>query len=501
MTDTTMMPRARATRRGWGRRLTALVASLALGGCNLSDLVEAELPPNTINPGALQTEEGALALYRGTLAFFRRAHGGANGSYVINSGRLTDELTTGVYVTTFVPTLTPGTLTEVDARDVPEDQTLRSKTLEKVYRDLNLGRNQAVDALYYLRNYAPYQPKDLQGHLYAIRGYSLILLADLYCSGIPLTEYRSPGGFAYKPGSPTEVVYEQAVAQFDSALASIPDSARYRNLAKIGKARALLNLGRQAEAAAAVADVPTSYRYENLYAMDYDGSFANNWTWGVRNTFFSGEDELGLIGDREGGNGLPFVSAKDPRVPLVVAPLQNTSYPNSRYLLPAWMFPNDAVWKGTSPEPKNGEDILLASGIEARLIEAEAAAAAGNSSFLTILNALRTTCTAASSCATPAPAGSGNVAGLAPLEDPGTRDARIKLVMDERAYWLFLTGQRQGDLRRLVRVYGRPQETVYPTGAFPAGVKQAYGTFTNLPVPHTEKAINPQYKGCIDRDA
>jgi len=52
-------------------------------------------------------------------------------------------------------------------------------------------------------------------------------------------------------------------------------------------------------------------------------------------------------------------------------------------------------------------------------------------------------------------AGSGGVAELAALTDPGTAEARVDLLFRERAFWFFLTGHRQGDLRRLIRQYGR----------------------------------------------
>lgn len=472
---------------------------LAVSACSFSDLVSSDLPPTTVDPDALRSEEGALALYRGSLWAFRRGFGGANRAYIIVAGRITDELTTGAYIGSSVPLLQAGTYNELDSRDIPEDQLLRSSTVEAWYRDLHLARNQAVDAIHYLRSYAPFVPEDLVGHMFAIRGYSLIHLADALCSGIPLTDYRSPGGFDYKAGSTTEEVYTLAVAQFDSALANSPDSVRYQHFAKVGKARALLNLGRFAEAAAAVADVPTSFVYRSLYALDFDGSFSNNWAWGIRNTQ-DPESSFGTIGNNEGGNGLPFVTSNDPRVPLILAPFQSTTYPNTRFRLPAWMFPNDAIWRGTSTEPKNAADIVLSSGIEARLTEAEVAAAANDASFLNILNTLRTTCTV-TPCATPAPAGSGGVAGLPPLADPGTRDARIELVMDERAYWMFLTAHRQGDLRRMIRVHGRLEDDVYPTGAYPMGAAQAYGNQVTIPVPYSEQQINPMYKGCINRNA
>jgi hypothetical protein len=54
------------------------------------------------------------------------------------------------------------------------------------------------------------------------------------------------------------------------------------------------------------------------------------------------------------------------------------------------------------------------------------------------------------------------------------------------------------DLRRLIRQYGRTQDQVFPTGVyFKGGV---YGADVNFAVPDAE-LINPNFKGCFDRDA
>jgi hypothetical protein len=94
---------------------------------------------------------------------------------------------------------------------------------------------------------------------------------------------------------------------------------------------------------------------------------------------------------------------------------------------------------------------------------------------------------------------------LVPLKDPGTARARISLLFAERGYWLFLTGQRQGDLRRLVREYHRPQQQVYPSGPYivpgsVVGQVGKYGTAMNIPIPPKERA-NPNFHGCLDRGA
>ena len=126
----------------------------------------------------------------------------------------------------------------------------------------------------------------------------------------------------------------------------------------------------------------------------------------------------------------------------------------------------------------NIDPVPAATGIEARLIEAEAALKAGDATtWLAKLNAARAT-----------------RPGLAPLTDPGTADARLNLTFSERGFWMFSTGHRLGDMRRLVRNYGRGKETVFPTGSFlPKGGD--YGTDTALPIPFNE-TNNTNYTGC-----
>ena len=125
--------------------------------------------------------------------------------------------------------------------------------------------------------------------------------------------------------------------------------------------------------------------------------------------------------------------------------------------------------------------------MEARLIEAEAALAAGNTVlFLQKLNEARASRT-----------------GLAPLTLPATTAAQVDLLFRERGFWMYGTGHRLGDLRRLVRQYRRGAETVFPTGAYHKGGGQ-YGPRVNLPVPFDENN-NPAFAKaggqCIDDNA
>ena len=66
----------------------------------------------------------------------------------------------------------------------------------------------------------------------------------------------------------------------------------------------------------------------------------------------------------------------------------------------------------------------------------------------------------------------------------------------ERAFWMFGTGHRLGDMRRLLRQYNRSAEQVYPTGAWFKGGN--FGDAIQMPVP-VEEQNNPRFVACTDR--
>jgi starch-binding outer membrane protein, SusD/RagB family len=76
----------------------------------------------------------------------------------------------------------------------------------------------------------------------------------------------------------------------------------------------------------------------------------------------------------------------------------------------------------------------------------------------------------------------------------------VMLFFREKAFWQFGRGNRLGDLRRLVRVYGKGTEDVMPTGRFHKAGGASYGVDITLPITDNEKQ-NPNFKGCIDRKA
>jgi hypothetical protein len=264
----------------------------------------------------------------------------------------------------------------------------------------------------------------------------------------------------------TDSLLRRAVGSFDSALVYAADSARVLNYVRVGRARALLNLGRFVDAAAAVNGVPTAYVFnaELTAAVAAQG----NSVWQNNSLRTSS------VSNREGTNGLDFVAAGDPRVPTQPLGLgtdgQTQTHLFTRY-------------------NSLGSPIPVATGIEARLIEAEAALQANRNDtsptgtgWLGLLNALRAT------AITPA---------MAPLVDPGTFDARVDLLFRERAFWMFATGHRMGDLRRLLRQYARTEARTWPTGPYKAGVN--YGTDVVFILTLSEQS-NPAGRQCLNRN-
>jgi hypothetical protein len=83
---------------------------------------------------------------------------------------------------------------------------------------------------------------------------------------------------------------------------------------------------------------------------------------------------------------------------------------------------------------------------------------------------------------------------------PTTQAAAVDMLFKERAYWLYLTGHRLGDMRRLIRQYSRTAATVFPIGNVRYRPGLTYGSDVNLIIPFAERN-NPKFNGCVDRNA
>lgn len=322
------------------------------------------------------------------------------------------------------------------------------------------------------------------GELYALRSLTTSMMAEMYCNGSTFTSFDDAGNPVYDMTVYTNAqLFERAAADADSALASFAAGNTMRSLARVAKARALVNLNRQADAATVVgaggdgagsAPVPTDYVYNITYLQ---GAVYNVIPDYILNANFGLPLNATRTGTgREGINGLDY--GADPRIRRQPF-LRNGQDGNTP------IYPPGVPWSTTFNSP-----FPIASGIEARLIEAEAALKAGDASWLTIINALRARNIDLAGQAVPA--------ALAPIAMPATEAAKVDVVFEERAMWMYMTIHRWGDLRRLIRQYGRTQAQVFPTGAYFKG--GAYGSqVVAQPLPAEQN--HPAYKGCLNLDA
>ncbi|MFN9255743.1 MAG: hypothetical protein ACK6DR_09220 [Gemmatimonas sp.] len=445
------------TRWGW---LPVAAAAVTLAGCNLNSALDIT-DPDVLNVADYNSPAGANPVRLGVLQDFTQAFSGTQDGIVVMTGNMADE----IYSTdTF------------DDRLFPNHRRTNEQLAAVVgaYRALHRARVGISRAIPIVREFAPTPTANL-GELYAIRGFSENFFAEIYCSGVPFSSESEAG----EPLTTTQML-TTALSSLDSAVSLAGTDTRIRPLVQIGRARVLLNLNRPADAAAAVAGVPTNYRYQTFHSQATGRQ--ENGIWNAlsvtapRYSMYAQEANVQFLRD-----------PVDARVP--------------------WRATNrvgvSSVHRTLPDQLKYGRAgaVTLADGIEARLIELEArlrgATQADRQAVYDGLNALRAGY--ASLGLPPVPGLPTSIPALtAPV--PTAQAAAVDLLFEERALWLWLTGHRLGDLRRLVRQYGRSTESVFPTGALRAPFAGSYGTDVNFIIP-AEERNNTKFNGCIDRNA
>ncbi|HEY2377216.1 MAG TPA: hypothetical protein VGH98_14670 [Gemmatimonadaceae bacterium] len=433
-------------RAAFGATLSVAVA-FTIAACKADSLLQTE-NPDVIDPGAVNTAQGAAALYNGAIGDFALSVDGSGltGPALVEAGAwFTDEARFGG---------TPPEVKQMDLRNVREE----ADAWQEMYLDLHRAREGAERAAAALTQFNKQDPRI--GEMYAISALVHILLAEDYCSGVPFSTTQPT--LVYGQPLTTAAIFARAITRLDQAKSNANGDPTVTSLEAVLRGRTLVDQANFAAAAAAVAAVPTSFVYQTYHSVATDRE--KNYMF----TDIFNADRLS-VSDTEGQNGLNFASANDPRLPV-----QSSGLSRFDGVTPMIRF----LEYNSLSSP-----VVQASGIEARLIEAEAALAVGDATtWLAKLNVARAT-----------------VSGLAPLTDPGTATARVDLMFHERAFWLFMTGHRLGDLRRLVRQYGRGPETVFPTGAYHKD-NLMRGTDVNIIIPISERN-NPNFHGCIDRNA
>ena len=478
------------------RLVLAGAFALALSGCDTDEIVRVE-DPAQLQPGATETAAAVPALVNGAFRLFLGGYSGlGDDAFITASGVISDEFAWGDSFTT---------------RFAADRRTLQAPVLTNIsdaaYSRLHSSRVLAERALALIDRFQDDldDPEGMRSLLRTTQGYTYVTLSEGWCGGVPFSSHPpegeiDPANIEYGPAQTTAQMNEAAIGFFDQALTQDPEN----ELAMVGKGRALLNLGRYAEAEAAVAGVSNSFVFHlehstntsaqnNAVAalMDNGRYTISNLEGGLSSTGAALRPDNNTATTAPSAEGLNFRSANDPRLPYVADGRCFTTaifcYKNKNY-------------------PDFNADVPLASGVEARLIEAEAALARGDGvTMMAKLNDLRARVASILPLLYPDqeqvfPAPAAGAPTLAPLVDPVTPAARRDLLFRERAFWLYNTGHRQGDLRRLIRNYGLPQSQVFPSGPYYRG--GSFGADVAYPVPFNEEN-NPEFvrSACVTTQA
>lgn len=439
-------------------KCVALVVLLA--AC--SDIT-AKLPAGSVNPEYYKTPEAAYEMAQNVRYEFQYNLL----DYMLESGMFADEFFDNRNSAKVVGNYDK--LIILDQRYTPDDGAVNSQLATMFNEITSYSKLQRVRAIASLANRAlamhdiESYPR-LRAEMLVYEALSTVMLAELYCSGIPLSTVDFEGDYSYSGGLSTEQVYRKSELLIDTAISLVNSNDSIAFLSYLAKGRILLASGRYEEAEQLVKNIPDGFSFTlpRLRLPVQSSTLPRGMSWA---TLMSNKSD---IANRKGTNGMPYIEGNDPRIRKTV---KSTGYSRPSYV-PAELL-----------------NLTIVTYLEARLIEAEADLATEGSRWLNILNDLRAT-----------------VPGLIPLEDPALsplpsgkseRDVRIDLLFSERAFWLFFSGRRQGDMRRLVRNYNRDIESVYPMGDYPSG-SGSYEPYMDIPIPPSER-FNPEHAGCSER--
>jgi hypothetical protein len=452
--------------------LAAGFSLLPLAGCN--DPLHVT-DPDIVTPGQLTDPSTLPTVRAGAIGDFSLGYtgdgsdgsGGVEGA-IMYGGLLADE---------WINSETFPTRIEVDARTIH----ITNADLDLWFRTLSRSRRSVENAAGRFAALAKGDPG--YPEMLSLAGYTYLFFAENFCNGVPISQATPSGTLVYgKPLTNAELL-DTAVARFDSAL-TVSSDAGMTSFASVGKGRALVDLGNFVAAKAAVSSVPTSFAYFLEHSENTDRE--NN---GVFRANIP--DQRYSAADKEGINGFPFLSVADPRTPIVLD-AAGTGFDGTTPLY-------DNLRYGGRSAP-----ITLATGVEARLIEAEAALQAGDTAnvggFYTALNSPRANAGDRSYFDFTTAPGTPPIGVLPNLTTANAIAAggAVNLLFNERARWLWLTAHRLSDLRRLIRQYGRATESVFPTGPYFKVQFPVYGTDVNFPIPIDEQN-NPNFTQCTDR--
>ena len=395
--------------------------------------------PGQLDASSVYQPKNAQLLVNGAIADFECAFS----RYVLGSAILGDELTNAISQTANF---------DYDRRTITTTQPYGTSSCASgiqqpgVYTPLSTARASADTILARLQVWTdadvPNRTK-LIGQSAAYAGYSLTLLGEAMCTA----------AINLGPEIQPAAVFAEAKARFDAAVAAATTAADNTtlNFARLGRARALLNLG-GTNVAAAEADallIPVGF----VVNMSTDAVNARR-----QNVVFVHNSQSSNSSVDPSFRGLTIGGNPDPRVLVTNTGRRGTSGSTSA----------DTIYT-PNKFPNVASPIAIAKYAEARLIIAEARVAANDlTGAEAAINAARS-----------------QTAGLPAYSATGQTAAQVQAqIVEERRREFFLEGHRFGDFRRLNLPLVPAPGTAYRNGG-------VYGSQTCFPLPDVERINNP----------
>jgi starch-binding outer membrane protein, SusD/RagB family len=410
--------------------LGAGVLGLGSSACSfIEDTLEVDAPTQ-VPASLLDDPQHAQLLISGVIGDFDCALG----SYIVSQGLIGDELHDGTFTASRWP---------VPSRNLSGTETYGTNdcTGNGVYTPLSVARWSADDAVRKLEGWTDEQVADRLkkiGIAAAYSGYAHTLMGEGMCTvAYDLSAELQPAD-----------AFARAEQRFTRAIeaATGAGDAETLNMARVGRARARLNLGQGAQAAADAALVPADF-LKVAVRTDNDARSRNRIA--AESPWSNGSGTAGAgTSVKEPYRGLAVAGAPDPRVSVT-----NMNGKTGDAITDNWR--QDKYRSPSAPIP-------IARYDEARLIIAEVE---GGQQAVGIINELRAEYE------------------LAPFSS--TNEAEIQAqVQEERRREFFLEGHRLGDMRR-------NDLPLFPAQAEPYNKGGNYGAARCFPLPAVEVLNNP----------
>src|SRR5690348_2656083 len=156
-------------------RAASVLLTCCVSACGLLDTQQ----PNIIDPGTINSPEGAQSLELGALSDFIFVKDGdgnqVQDGLILVAGLLSDE---------FVHSTTPPSEQEIDQRST----ALLNPSLSDVYRNLHRARAGLENAANALRQFSPVADSTTDiAEMQTLAGYTYVFFAEDFCSGVPFS--------------------------------------------------------------------------------------------------------------------------------------------------------------------------------------------------------------------------------------------------------------------------------------------------------------------------